>query len=306
MTNPLKGGFTQAEKQSISALHTYLAASLTSLHDASLDQGLRTSEIMGRCYTFLLREGFRALALLNQINIEQENTAEFTSREMESRAVWVSNAWFYLDRSVGRAQEYVPWLWGSAQTWLQQALAASQTIDRTLAYATPLPGDVMASGGPTVVVAITPTVVGPHGDQKVAQWCLHRAAHYFFDALDDCALALTPLSSDISKVVFQKGSELLRIIEESIVTLAGVPQREFPAHSERPDMQPRFLHVEKVFEWLTDYLNPFSTPFRYNEIIENGLTEWPGPMHAIKRTADSWRQSDRAAWNCFFFNFGAM
>lgn len=334
--DPLKGGFTPAEAASLtrlarvsSGLVAISGEAIAAFNDPALTGGLRAPIFQALATT--ARELALATAFLVHANPNAEGDQQFAILEHTSRAGWVQKAKFHFDRvllfsdrlaqaltsAIGVATTSSSSLWHARQAWLMgNVIPELRGFDWSLPYATPLPADVAGSDGK--VVHVGPQVVAVHGDVRVANWSVHRGLNYFFDSLDEGAVPLLwQKSADWgpAATVFSKGMILVPIGIETMLILGNVHTRPIKPPAERPNMNPRMVDVVQLFSWLTCMeCSDFTVPMRLNEVLHNGWAEWirAGPLNSttaeffragVRRSSDTWRHFDNAAWNLMFFNF---
>lgn len=314
----LKGGFSPVELAGVNAVRF-------ALHDLS-DAVIASvpgpdTYLFYEKITAAFREGFEAYALFLHIDPEAFGSL-FDSRETQGRAAWVADAFFHLDRcrSLVAAARLAAEADGQpsavAGNFLPNALAKLASVDRSKAYATPLPPDsVQIAETPNgrfeiSRVAVTPSVAGPHGELRRQGWALHRSVHYFLDAWEHALAAYAAHGVQPGTAeVFRKGAEFLRVMDEAMGVAWGLDATGEPP-PERSDMPRRFLSTQEVWKWLTRFENgwTFSTPFRLQEVIR-ALCDWSNATHdaallsAIESAGDAWRHSDQAMWDGILFTF---
>lgn len=225
-------------------------------------------------------------------------------------AEWHSRAWFYLDRysqhltraqaAIVTLQAYYPsdtayqnLLRRARDLWVATAKTKLLAMDRDLSFTNPWPAlrdGTRPDGQPFTI----PTVVGPHGDYRRAQWLNSRAKNYLLVTYGDLLAAYKDGATTAEKLKRSwTGSRLALNGYDKVTALyANAP---ITAEEAKQDAFCRALWIEK----LQTFVIPASL-HAWNNAVLSMLP--PSPVtKALGKIPDSWKHSDWSAWSGLVF-----
>lgn len=227
------------------------------------------------------REVTLEIGLLLNVITEQHLTPLYDALAAKTREERVQLAWWHGDRAVmflRDAQNKLleaetattdprkkDFMFRARSIWVEGAITHLDRVNRTLAYADPLP-------------ASFPQVIGPHGDYEMYMWKLWRSQHYAHDAM----------RTELGTTLRMQSAK--NIIIDAMLLVAGVTWN--------PDQAGKsmFFRVIDVIEMLSGDNVDKNLPPRFMQAISGVQT-----LAARIQIADAWKHSDDAVWRLMIF-----